>query len=96
MAEPRLTYAAFEKAAPAAKAALLAMGRAVDESGLDKSLVSTKDDPIQSSSTPRVAAGFGVIWQSPMGPINIDLAYPLVRQEYDKIQIFRLNFGQRF
>jgi AhpD family alkylhydroperoxidase len=39
MSEPRLTYAAFEKAAPAAKAALLAMGRAVDESGLDKSLV---------------------------------------------------------
>jgi len=28
MSEPRLTYAAFEKAAPAAKAALLAMGKA--------------------------------------------------------------------
>jgi AhpD family alkylhydroperoxidase len=39
MSEPRLTYAAFEKAAPAAKAALLAMGKAVDESGLDKALV---------------------------------------------------------
>jgi AhpD family alkylhydroperoxidase len=39
MSEPRLTYAAFETAAPAAKAALLAMGKAVDESGLDKSLV---------------------------------------------------------
>jgi AhpD family alkylhydroperoxidase len=39
MPEPRLTYAAFEKAAPAAKAALLAMGKAVDDSGLDKSLV---------------------------------------------------------
>ena len=39
MSEPRLTYAAFEKAAPAAKAALLAMGKAVEESGLDKSLV---------------------------------------------------------
>ena len=39
MSEPRLTYAAFEKAAPAAKTALLAMGKAVEESGLDKALV---------------------------------------------------------
>jgi AhpD family alkylhydroperoxidase len=39
MSEPRLSYAAFEKAAPAAKAALLAMSKAVDDSGLDKSLV---------------------------------------------------------
>ena len=39
MSGPRLTYAAFEKAAPAAKAALLAMGKAVEDSGLDKSLV---------------------------------------------------------
>ncbi len=64
--------------------------------GLDKSIIGTKDDPIQNSSSPRMAAGFGVIWQSPMGPINIDLAYPIMRQDYDKIQIFRLNFGQRF
>jgi AhpD family alkylhydroperoxidase len=39
MSQPRLTYDAFTKAAPAAQAALLAMGKAVDESGLDKSLV---------------------------------------------------------
>lgn len=51
---------------------------------------------IQQSSAPRVSTGVGVIWKSPMGPINIDLAFPLVRESYDKIQIFRLNFGQRF
>jgi AhpD family alkylhydroperoxidase len=39
VSQPRLTYDAFAKAAPAAQAALLAMGKAVDESGLDKSLV---------------------------------------------------------
>ncbi|MBS0547353.1 MAG: carboxymuconolactone decarboxylase family protein [Proteobacteria bacterium] len=39
MSDPRLTYDAFAKAAPAAQAALLAMGKAVDESGLDKSVV---------------------------------------------------------
>ncbi len=39
MSDPRLTYDTFAKAAPAAHAALLAMGKAVDESGLDKSIV---------------------------------------------------------
>ena len=39
MSRPRLTYDAFTKAAPAAHAALLAMGKAVEESGLDKAIV---------------------------------------------------------
>ncbi len=64
--------------------------------GTDKSVVGTLADPIQQSSAPRAASGFGVIWKSPMGPINIDLAYPWMRESYDKVQIFRLNFGQRF
>ena len=39
MSASRLTYEAFAKAAPAANDALLAMGKAVDSSGLDKTLV---------------------------------------------------------
>ncbi len=39
MSAPRLTYDAFAGAAPAARDALLAMGKAVDQSGLDKALV---------------------------------------------------------
>jgi outer membrane protein insertion porin family len=62
----------------------------------DRSVVATSNSFVQQSSAPRVSAGFGVIWKSPMGPINIDLGYPVVRETYDKIQIFRLNFGQRF
>jgi outer membrane protein insertion porin family len=66
--------------------------------GTDKSVLSTATsaDPLQQSSAPRAASGFGVIWKSPMGPINIDIAYPWLRQSYDKVQFFRLNFGQRF
>jgi outer membrane protein insertion porin family len=59
-------------------------------------IATPKGDYIQQSSSPRAASGFGVIWQSPMGPINIDIAYPWLRQSYDKVQFFRLNFGQRF
>ncbi len=39
MSRPRLSYDAFAKAAPAAHAALLAMGKAVEESGPDKAIV---------------------------------------------------------
>ena len=37
-AEPVFSYERFQKAAPAARAALLAMGKAVDDSGLEKTL----------------------------------------------------------
>ena len=39
MSAVRLTYQQFSKTAPAAQAALLAMGKAVEEAGLDKQLV---------------------------------------------------------
>ena len=39
MSNPRVTYQQFTKTAPAAQAALLAMGKAVEEAGLDKQLV---------------------------------------------------------
>jgi len=36
------------------------------------------------------------VWTSPVGPVNIDLGYPLVRQQFDETQVFRFNFGTRF
>src|SRR5215468_6680244 len=39
MSHVRIAYETFEKTAPAAKAALLALGKAADESGLDKALI---------------------------------------------------------
>ncbi|MFN3075295.1 MAG: outer membrane protein assembly factor BamA [Alphaproteobacteria bacterium] len=44
----------------------------------------------------RASAGTGVTWKSPMGPINIDLALPLMKRSFDKTEIFRFNFGTRF
>ena len=46
--------------------------------------------------TPRIGIGTGLIWESPLGPVNIDVGYPILRQSYDKIEIFRFNFGTRF
>jgi outer membrane protein insertion porin family len=51
---------------------------------------------IQYSSSPRVAVGVGMTWKSPMGPIAVDLGFPIVKQSFDKTQLFRFNFGTRF
>ena len=48
------------------------------------------------SNKPRVSAGFGLLWRSPMGPINIDFGFPIVDEKYDKREVFRLNFGTGF
>lgn len=52
-------------------------------------------DIVEYSSSPRVAAGVGVTWQSPMGNIDVDLAFPIAKKSYDKTEAFRLNFGTR-
>jgi len=51
---------------------------------------------VTETSAPRASIGTGVVWRSPMGPINIDLALPVLKQTHDQMQIFRLNFGTRF
>ncbi|MBU6475288.1 MAG: outer membrane protein assembly factor BamA, partial [Alphaproteobacteria bacterium] len=51
---------------------------------------------IQDSSSPRVSAGFGFSWQSPMGPLSVDFGKPLKKESYDKVQQLRFTFGTRF
>ncbi|HXP77449.1 MAG TPA: outer membrane protein assembly factor BamA [Stellaceae bacterium] len=46
--------------------------------------------------TIRVSSGAGVSWASPLGPIRLDLGLPLVRQSFDKKELFRISFGTRF
>ena len=53
-------------------------------------------DTIDYNNTPRVSVGTGILWQSPMGPINIDLGFPIVKEDYDETEVFRLNFGTGF
>ncbi len=52
-------------------------------------------DDIEYSSSPRVSTGFGFQWLSPMGQIDVDFGFPIVKEDYDETQVFRLNFGTR-
>ncbi len=61
----------------------------VDSAGI--STVSLLDD-----SSLRGAAGVGLSWRSPMGPIRVDFSTPYLEESYDETEVFRFNFGTRF
>ncbi len=48
------------------------------------------------SPAPRVSVGASLIWDSPFGPLRFDLAYPIVKQPYDRTQWFQFGGGTRF
>lgn len=51
---------------------------------------------IRDTAALRVSAGVGVIWRSPVGPIRLDLAYPIKKAPFDRTQLFNVGFGTRF
>jgi outer membrane protein insertion porin family len=44
----------------------------------------------------RSSVGVGLIWDSPFGPLRVDLAWALSKVSYDKTQLFRFGGGTRF
>jgi len=44
----------------------------------------------------RLSVGAGIIWQSPFGPLRVDVAYPLLKADYDEEELFRFSVGTRF
>jgi len=44
----------------------------------------------------RISAGIGVSWKSPLGPIRLDIAEPVQKAQFDRRQLFFVNFGTRF
>ena len=47
-------------------------------------------------STIRTSVGASLLWQSPLGPIRLDLAYPITKATGDRTQIFRFSGGTNF
>ena len=44
----------------------------------------------------RASVGLGLSWRSPLGPIRLSVATPVVKETYDRDEIFRFSFGSRF
>ena len=48
------------------------------------------DDSIRSS------VGFGILWDSPIGPLRADIAHVLTKEDYDKTELFRFGASTKF
>lgn len=44
----------------------------------------------------RASVGFGLLWDSPFGPVRVDIAKAISKQSYDKSEFFRFSAGTRF
>ena len=44
----------------------------------------------------RASGGIGLLWDSPLGPIRFDFAWPFMKEEYDQTQWFRFSGGATF
>ena len=72
-------------------------GHAFSDAGTLFGLDDSDADPdIVDEDVLRAAAGVGLSWRSPFGPIRVDLAFPLAKEDYDQEESFRFNFGTRF
>ena len=44
----------------------------------------------------RASVGFGILWNSPLGPLRLDIAKALLKESYDKEQLIRFGASTRF
>lgn len=51
---------------------------------------------IQDSLAFRASGGFSLFWESPFGPVRVDLAEAFLKEDYDKEQFFRFSAGTSF
>ncbi|WP_246135481.1 outer membrane protein assembly factor BamA [Pararhodospirillum oryzae] len=51
---------------------------------------------MDSASSPRLSVGGGVTWVSPIGPIAIDVGFPVIKKSFDETELLRISFGSRF
>ncbi|MEK9684237.1 MAG: outer membrane protein assembly factor BamA [Rhodospirillaceae bacterium] len=51
---------------------------------------------VDDHSSLRASAGFGISWMSPVGPFTIDFAKAFLKEDFDKTETIRFDFGTRF
>lgn len=72
-------------------------GRAFTDFGtLTGTDLDNNDVDVDDDASLRMSAGVGLTWISPFGPIAIDVAYPVMREDYDNREWFRFSVGTSF
>lgn len=44
----------------------------------------------------RASVGASILWNSPLGPLRFDYAFPLLKEDYDELQRFRFGASTKF
>ena len=71
-------------------------GRFFSDFGTITGLDDTEPPKILDEASLRTTVGFGLTYVSPFGPIEIDMAIPVIDEDFDKAEVFRFSFGTRF
>ena len=71
-------------------------GRLFAEAGALWGLDNDTDAEVDDSSAPRLAVGAGISWNSPVGPFVVDFGIPLIKEDFDREELFRFSVGTRF
>jgi outer membrane protein insertion porin family len=51
---------------------------------------------LEDDSSIRVSAGTSLLWASPLGPLRADFGFALMKENYDKEQLFRFGASTKF
>ena len=71
-------------------------GRVFSDIGSSFGLDNVKGPDIKDTASIRAAAGVGITWKSPFGPIRIDFSRPYLKEKFDRSEFLRFSFGTRF
>ncbi|MFH1803417.1 MAG: outer membrane protein assembly factor BamA [Pseudomonadota bacterium] len=71
-------------------------GRVFSDFGSSRDVDGARPGEIYDTGSLRSSVGVGVGWESPFGPIGVDLSQAIMKEDFDEEEVFRLNFGTRF
>lgn len=71
-------------------------GRIFSDFGSSEGVDGAQPGEVYDTGSIRGSVGVGVGWESPFGPIGVDLSQAILKEDHDKEEVFRLNFGTRF
>ena len=57
---------------------------------------SRKSSEFHDDSSIRGSLGFGISWTTPLGPLRLDFAWPVLKEDFDKDEPFLFSIGAQF
>ena len=62
----------------------------------DETSGTAPQDQVFDEASVRMSVGAGLSWDSPFGPVQVDMAVPVLSEDFDQEEVFRFSIGTRF